>query len=58
MQHKIWKARQKVPGGFSVLSIFVQSKEQFGHSFAIDVLTVWNELPDDVHSSSSVPSSG
>ena len=30
------------------LSVHTKKKQHFGHSFAFDVPTLWNDLPDDV----------
>ena len=34
--------------GSSILPICTQIKKHFGHSFAFDAPTLWNDLPDDV----------
>ena len=42
----------------SVLYIFANVTCNFGHSFAFDVPTLWNDLPDDVRSAPTLPVPG
>ena len=49
---KARKTKEKVHGSSSLHKL----KRQFGHGFAFDAPTIWNELPTDVHSASSITS--
>ena len=47
-----------IEGSWRFLSLLLAQiqayKNQFGHSFAFDASTIWNELPGDVSPASSV----
>ena len=48
--HKIQRSKLKVPGVSHIYPSLHESKNHNNHSFTCDTPTVWNDLPDDVHS--------
>ena len=40
----------QIRGSSLILPIYIQIKNHFGHSFAFDAPTLWNDLPDDISS--------